>query len=186
MKIEFNNLRSQCEAIKLPAQKRIDDLFSECCFINGKDVELFETNFSIWNGNKYAVGVSSGTDAIYIALSSLNLRGNIQVYTSSNTFIATVFAAEMAFGEGCEIHLIDHDEFFLMDVNKLEHSLSKHHKKGANIIIPVHLYGQACDMKKIIKITAPEIVWAPVKFSGKVVADEYMNAYKIPPVQQAA
>tara|TARA_B110000977_G_C11042813_1_gene479450 strand:- start:547 stop:1830 length:1284 start_codon:yes stop_codon:yes gene_type:complete len=44
----------------------------------------------------------------------------------------------------------------------------------------------AAGLHKIIKITAPEIVWAPVKFSGKVVADEYMNAYKIPPVQQAA
>jgi hypothetical protein len=44
----------------------------------------------------------------------------------------------------------------------------------------------AAGLHKIIKITAPDIDWAPVKFSGKVIADEYLNTYRVPPVQEAA
>jgi len=152
MEVKFNDLQSQWKEIKDCAQHRINNLFTSCAFTNGPDVEIFEKNFSHWNGNKYTIGVSSGTEAIRISLESLNLEGEVQVYTSANTCIATVFAAEMAFGEKCNIHLIDHDDFFLMDVQELEKSLITNHKKGHNIIIPVHLYGQCCNMSKISQL----------------------------------
>ena len=163
MKILFNNLAPQWQKIKSLSQERINNLFSSSQFINGPDVEIFEKNFSRWNGNKYAIGVSSGTDAIRVSLQSLNLDGNVQIYTLANTFIATVFAAEMAFNSNCEIHLIDHDEFLLMDINKLEEVLIKNHSKGPNIIIPVHLYGQCCDMENILELAT--------KFEATIVED---------------
>ena len=71
MEIKFNNLTLQYNAIKNNIIPRINQLFESSSYILGKDVKIFETNFAKYIGCKYCVGVSSGTDAITLAVTAL-------------------------------------------------------------------------------------------------------------------
>ena len=65
-KILFNNLGMQWDLIEQNVNSRMSDLFKSSAFINGPDVSTFEKNFAEYIGTEYAVGVSNGTDALYI------------------------------------------------------------------------------------------------------------------------
>ena len=149
LNIEFNDLNAQWQLIKEGAIQRIDDLFKDSYFIRGKDIAIFEANYAKWNNTKYAIGCSNGTDAIKLALMGMNLKGSVSFYIPANTFIATIAAAEHAYPE-TSMHLIDCDNYFQMDMDLLEESLSKNRTKSKHaVIIPVHLYGHTVDIKKV-------------------------------------
>lgn len=152
MKVQFNDLGAQWKLIKGNAQTRIDELFETSAFINGPAVPQFEEHFAKWNGSPIAIGCSNGTDAIKLAIQSLQLEGSVGVFIPANTFIATVFAAEQAL-PNCSIDLIDCDDFFQMDVEILESKVQEQRQNWEHcIIIPVHLYGHTCDMRSIVSI----------------------------------
>ena len=111
----------------------------------GDELKKFEKNFIKINKSKYGVAVASGTDAIYLSLKALNIGKNDEVITVANTAIPTVAAIR---NTGASVKFIDIEKDFLIDVKKIEKSITKKTKA----IIPVHLYGQACNMEKIIKI----------------------------------
>ena len=149
LNIEFNDLNAQWQLIKEGAIQRIDALFKDSYFIRGKDIAIFEANYAKWNNTKYAIGCSNGTDAIKLALMGMNLKGSVSFYIPANTFIATIAAAEHAYPEA-SMHLIDCDNYFQMDMDLLEESLSKNRTKSKHaVIIPVHLYGHTVDIKKV-------------------------------------
>ena len=151
-KILFNDLKSQWRVIKDPANDRIETLFDTSAFINGPDVSLFESNFAKFIGTQHAVGTSNGTDAIKLCVQALELKGETGVIIPANTFIATILGAEMALPDA-EFVLIDCDEYYQIDTLKLAESLSENRKRWDNcIIMPVHLYGHACDIEKICKL----------------------------------
>ena len=112
----------------------------------GDELKKFEKNFLKINNSKYGIAVASGTDAIYLSLKALNIGVNDEVITVANTAIPTVSAIR---NTGATIKFVDTQQDYLMDPNKIEKSISKKTKA----IIPVHLYGQSCEMEKIIKIT---------------------------------
>jgi len=113
----------------------------------GKELELFEKKFLNLNKFKYGVAVGSGTDALIIALKTLGIGEdkNDEVITISNSAIPTVSAIKSA---GAKAVFIDIGNDFLMNPNNIQ----KHINKNTKAILPVHLYGQACDMEKICKI----------------------------------
>ena len=113
----------------------------------GKQLNDFEKNFLKLNRSKFGVAVGTGTDAIIISLKVLGIgnNNNDEVITVSNTAIPTVSAIKSA---GAKAVFIDIGNDYLIDVNKIEKRITKNTKA----IIPVHLYGQACDMKKILFI----------------------------------
>ena len=94
---------------------------------------------------KYGIAVGSGTDAIYIALLALGIGKDDEVITVSNTAIPTVSAIRSS---GAKVRFVDIENDYLINSGKIEKYISKKTKA----IIPVHLYGQACDMEKICKI----------------------------------
>ena len=134
----------------------INKVFLSGKLILGPELEKFEKNFSKFIGTKYAVGVGNCTDAIYISLKALNLKKNSEVITVSNTAIPTITAIVNA---GAVPRFVDVNEFYLMDVNKIEKLINKKTK----VIIPVHLYGQVCEMKKIIQLAK--------KYNLKIIED---------------
>lgn len=153
--VKFNDLRSQWETIKEDATPRMMGLMENCPFILGPDVRLFEDNFAKWNGNTFCVGVSNGTDALQVATQALGFTKHVHIYTNANTYIATVLGPERALNGDCTIHLIDHDEYFQMDTDKLESALEQESVDSpddAHLIIPVHLYGHSCDMVSIMNL----------------------------------
>jgi len=131
--------------LKKDILKSIDKVLKSGNLFFGKELNKFEKNFLKTNNSRYGVAVASGTDAIYLSLKALNIGPNDEVITVANTAIPTVSAIK---NTGATVKFVDTRNDYLMDPNKLEKAISKKTK----VIIPVHLYGQSCEMNKILKI----------------------------------
>lgn len=123
----------------------VEVLFSGA-LAQGKKVEEFEEAFAFYIGTKYAVAVSSGTTALHLALLAHGIREGDEVITTPFSFIATANAILFA---GAKPVFVDIDEkSFNLDPGKIEEKITSRTKA----IIPVHLYGQPCDMDRIMEI----------------------------------
>jgi dTDP-4-amino-4,6-dideoxygalactose transaminase len=164
MNIKFNDLQSQWKTISNECLPKITKVLETGNFILGNEVLIFENEFKKWNGNKYAVGVGNGTDALIISVSSLSLKGRTIFYIPANTYIATLLGVILSDNKDFEYRLIDCDEYFQMDFDILEKELilNRHNYENA-VVIPVHLYGISCDMKKLMSLKS--------KFNFKVIED---------------
>ncbi len=112
----------------------------------GKNLSSFEKNFKKKYKSKYGIAVGSGTDAILISLMSLGIKRGDEVITAANTAIPTISAI---INSGAKPKLVDIDHNYLLDLSKLKKAITKKTKA----IIPVHLYGKACNMENILKIS---------------------------------
>ena len=111
----------------------------------GRELNKFESNFTKKYNQKYGIAVGSGTDALYLSLLSMDIGYGDEVITVSNSAIPTVSAIHSS---GAVAKFVDVDKNYLIDVNKIEKQITKKTKA----IIPVHLYGQSCNMAKICEI----------------------------------
>ena len=125
--------------------KSIDRALKSGQIFFGNELQKFEKQFIKENNLKYGVAVGSGTDALYIALLGLGIKQDDEIITVSNTAIPTVSAIRNC---GAKARFVDIGSDYLINTNNIEKYISKNTKA----IIPVHLYGQACDMEKICKI----------------------------------
>ena len=112
----------------------------------GNELGKFEKNFVKKYKAKYGIAVGSGTDALLISLKTLNLKKGDEIITAANTAIPTISAIINAGGIP---RLVDVGEDYLINVDKIEKEINA----KTRAIIPVHLYGQICDMDRIIKIS---------------------------------
>ena len=113
-------------------------------YILGEQVSLLEGEFAEYIGTSSAIGVANGTDAIEIALRSLNIGYGDEVITVSHTAVATVAAIEAS---GAKAVLVDIDpNFYTLNPNQLEMVLTKRTKA----VIAVHLYGNAVDLDSVL------------------------------------
>ena len=126
--------------------KKISSIVNKGNYINSNEVHKFEERFSKFIGLKYAASVGNATDAIFLSLKSLNISRGDNVVTVSHTATATITAI-MRTGAKPVFVDINEDDFNL-DTSKLEKKINSKTKA----IIAVHLYGQSCDLKKLIKI----------------------------------
>jgi len=136
--------------------KTIDTTLKSGNIFFGDQLKKFEKNFNKLNNNKFGVAVGSGTDAILISLMALDISAGDEVLTVSNTAIPTVSAITSV---GAIAKFIDIKNDYLMDENLIEKNITKKTKA----IIPVHLYGQACNMDAICYIAR--------KYNLKVIED---------------
>jgi dTDP-3-amino-2,3,6-trideoxy-4-keto-D-glucose/dTDP-3-amino-3,4,6-trideoxy-alpha-D-glucose/dTDP-2,6-dideoxy-D-kanosamine transaminase len=113
----------------------------------GKPVEEFEANFAGVIGTKYAVGVNSGTDALFLALKALGVKPGDEVITAPNTFIATVGAIVAA---GAKPVFVDVLDDYTINPALLEAALTPNTKA----LLPVHYAGHPADMPAILAIAA--------------------------------
>ncbi len=144
--IPLVDLKKQYLSIKKEIDKAIQGVIDETAFIMGDHVKGFEESFASIFGVGYAVGASSGTAAIFLALEALDIGEGDEVITVANTFIATTEAISST---GARVVFVDVDErTFNIDVARLEERITEKTKA----IVPVHLYGQAADMDVIMKI----------------------------------
>ena len=125
--------------------KSIDRTLKSGQIFFGKELQKFEKRFIKENNLKYGVAVGSGTDALYIALLGLGIKPGDEIITVSNTAIPTISAIRSC---GAKVRFSDIRSDYLINTDNIEKYISKNTKA----IIPVHLYGQACDMEKICKI----------------------------------
>ena len=145
MKIEFTNLY---KATKNHSRinKKIVELIKKNQFIGGEPLKSFEKNFSKFVGSKYCVGVGNGTDALEIALDSLDLPSNSEVIVPTNTWVST---AEIVVRLGHKVVFCDVD---LSDYTILIADLYRKINNKTKAIIPVHLYGNPSNMEIVLKL----------------------------------
>ena len=157
MQIPLVDLKAQYLSIKKEIDEAIQRVLNKCNFIMGDEVKEFEEELASFCSAKYAVGVSSGTDALLLALKAINIQPGDEVITVPNTFIATTEAITMA---GGKIKFVDIDEeTFNIDTNKIESAITN----KTRAILPVHLYGQPANMDPIIDVAK--------KYNLKVIED---------------
>ena len=151
--IKFNDLTAQWELIRETTLQEIDELGKRGDYIGGSKISAFESEFSDYVGSKFSVGISNGTDALKIAFQMFNLNSEDLVIIPANTFIADYLALKNCPGSNPKVCLVDHDEDFTIDVKKLEAFLVDERSNYRKVVlVPVHLYGQSCDMASLIDI----------------------------------
>jgi len=146
MNIPLLDLHAQYQGIKEDIDAAIQRTMARCAFVGGDEVRAFEEEFAAYCEATAAVGVGNGTDALYLALRALGIGPGDEVITVAHTFIATAEAISLT---GARPIFVDiREDTMLMDADAVEAAITPQ----TRAIIPVHLYGQACDMDKIMEI----------------------------------
>lgn len=144
MKVPFLDLKKQYESIKTEIHEAIQKVIDRTAFAGGPFVEQFEKEFAQFCDVSYAVGLGSGTEALWLALLALGIGQGDEVITIPNTFIAT---AEAISYTGAIPVFVDIDEkTYTMDPGQLKSAITERTKA----IIPVQLFGQMSDMDPIL------------------------------------
>ena len=156
-KIQMVDLVTQLEKIKPSVEAVINEVLSTAQFINGPEVKAFQSELESFLGSKHVIPCANGTDALQIALMSLGLKPGDEIITPSFTYIATTEVIALL---GLKPVFVEVDRnTFCMDPHSLENAITEKTK----VIVPVHLYGQACNMNKIMFIAK--------KYDLKVIED---------------
>ena len=144
LRIKHNYLTEQFKDNK-EILKKILDVVNYNDFTLGRYVDTLENKFSKLIKTKYAIGVGSGTDAIFLSLKALGIKEGDEVITPTYSFYATSGAIATA---GAKPIFVDISNDLNIDVNLIEKSITKKTKA----IVPVHWSGRICNMKKIKQI----------------------------------
>ena len=156
-KIKFLDLVAQYNSIKNEINEAIINVINDSAFIGGKYVETFEKAFAEYHQAKYCIGVGNGTDAIEIALESLDLPKGGEVIVPANTFIAT---AEAVTRSGYKVVFCDcNSDDYTISIESFQSKITNR----TVAVIPVHLYGHPCDMDRIMELSS--------KYNIKVIED---------------
>ena len=125
-------------------------------YILGNEVREFEKEFADYIGAKHCVGLASGLDALWISFRLLGIGEGDEVIVSANAYIACVMGITI---NGATPVFVEPDEYDNIDAEKIEAAITPDTKA----ILAVHLYGQACDMSRIMEIAE--------KYGLKVIED---------------
>ncbi len=146
MRVPLLDIKAQYKIIGEEIKKAIEEVLKSGHYILGPNVKRLEEEIAAYCGVKYAIGVASGTDALKLSLISMGIGKGDEVIVPPFTFISTV---EVIIQMGAEPVFIDiEEETFNIDTEKIEEVITEKTKA----IIPVHLYGHAVQMEKIISL----------------------------------
>ena len=146
MKTPFVSFLPMEKELETELRAAFDRVFTRRWYIGGVGGENFEKGFGQYCGRDYCVGVGNGLDALFLALKALGVGAGDEVIVPSNTYIATALAVTYV---GAKVVLVEPDiRTFNIDPSKIEAAITDKTKA----IMPVHLYGQACDMEPIMEI----------------------------------
>jgi len=144
-RVPFVNFPLQYKNLKKEIDSAINNVLLRGDLILRKDVDDFERKLAKFVGAKYAVGLNSGTDALFLSLLAAGIGKGDEVITVSHTFIASIAAIVQC---GAKPVLVDVTDDFLMDIDKIEMAITSKTKA----VIPVYLNGRMCDMDKLMRI----------------------------------
>lgn len=140
------DLKTQYAALKSEIMPVIERVLDGQYMINGPEVGEFECDSAGYCETKFAVGCSSGTDALILALMALNIKPGDEVITSPFTFFATVGSIHR---HGAKPVFVDIDpDTFNFDTELLEEAVNE----KTRAIMPVHLFGQMADMDTVLDV----------------------------------
>src|SRR5438045_1799560 len=145
MQIPLVDLHAQYQTIRHEVMVAFEDVLENMQLFLGPQVQAFEGEFAAYCGCRYGIGVSSGTDALALALRACKIGPGDEVITVANTFIATVEAIAMV---GARPVFVDiYPDTDAMDLRQLDQALTPR----TRAIIPVHLYGHPVEMQPVLE-----------------------------------
>lgn len=145
MKIESNVLDRQFFKYQSEYEEAALRALRSGWYVLGKEVETFEASFAQFTRAKYCVGLNSGLDALILAVRALCIGKGDEVIVPANTYIASVMGITE---NGATPVFVEPDKYYNIDADKIEEKITGKTKA----ILPVHLYGQSCSMRKIQKL----------------------------------
>ena len=165
--IKMVDLKGQYEKIKNEIDESISQVIESTAFINGPKVKEFQTHFEQYLDVKNVIPCANGTDALQVSLMALGLKPGDEVITTPFTFIAT---AEVIGLLGLTCKFVDVErESFNIDVSQLEKAISEKTKA----LIPVHLFGQSCNMEEIMRIAKKHSLYV-IEDTCQAIGAEYL------------
>lgn len=145
MQIKFNILDREFERYKEQYLEAAYRVLRSGWYVLGEEVAKFEEAFSDYIGIRNCVGLNSGLDALTLAIRALDIGEGDEVIVPGNTYIATILGVT----ENRAVPIfVEPDQYYNIDVEKIEEKITENTKA----ILAVHLYGQACNMTKIMEI----------------------------------
>ena len=164
--IPILDLKRQHANLKDEINEAIQEVMDSTQFILGPKSKALEDKIANYCDVKYGIGVANGTDALELTLKALGIGEGDEVITTPFTFIAS---AEVASKLGATPVFIDIDpETYLIDVDKIQEKITERTKA----IIPVHIFGQMCDMDKINDIAETHNLYV-IEDSCQAIGSEY-------------
>ena len=146
MQVPLIDLKAQYQNIKAELNSAVLEVLGNGHYIMGPEVTKVEEDMAKFFGVKHAIGLNSGTDALFLAVKALGLGKDDEVIVPAFSFFAT---AEIVTLSGAKVVFTDiKPDTYNLDPNQLEGKITKNTKA----IIPVHLYGQPADMNEIMNI----------------------------------
>jgi len=146
MNIPFLDFQPMHNPVNDALRQAFDRVLTRNWYILGTELEQFEKKYAAYNKVRFSVGVSNGLDALHLSLRALGVGPGDEVIVPSNTYIATVLASSYV---GATPVFVEPDiRTYNIDPRKIEEKISPKTKA----IMPVHLYGQACEMESIMEI----------------------------------
>ena len=146
MKIPLVDLKANYLSVKEEIDQAIQRVIDNSSFIMGKDVEDFDKNFADFNNSKHSLGVGNGTLALHLALLVSGIKQGDEIIVPVNTFIATSEAVSHCNAKPVFIDI--EEDSYNINPELIKDKITNKTKA----IIPVHLYGNPCKMKKILEI----------------------------------
>lgn len=145
MKIPFVDLRAQYLGLKNEIDSAIKSVIDQTAFISGAYATKFETSFSNYIQLKNVIACANGTDSLEILLKAMGIGQNDEVIVPAISWIST---SEAVSAVGAKPVFVDVDQNSLINIDLIENAITEKTKA----IIPVHLYGNAVDMQKLMEI----------------------------------
>lgn len=146
MNVPFVDLEAQYKSIKKEMDQAIHRILDNTAFIGGKEVDDFERNFADLYQVDYCISVGNGTDSLYIIMKMLGIGPGDEVITPANSWISS---SETITQTGAKPVFADIEEnYFTIDPNHIEKLITERTKA----IMPVHIFGQMCEMDTIMQI----------------------------------
>ena len=174
MNIPFLDLKAQYKSIQEEIDQKILEVVSSQKFVLGSEVEALEQEIAAYSRAEYAVGVSSGSDALIISLMAFDLGENDAVITTPFTFFATAGAIARIKAKPifCDIE----EKSCNLDAEKLDELLESRSKTqdilSIKAIIPVHLYGQCVDMTPVLALAKKYELFV-IEDAAQAIGSEY-------------
>lgn len=146
MKVPFLDLQAATAELREEIDMAVSRVLSSGMYILGEETEAFEAEFAAYVGATHAVGVANGLDALHLALRALGVGSGDEVIVPSNTYIATWLA--VSYAGAVPVPVEPDPRTYNLDPARIEAAITPR----TRAILPVHLYGQPCDMEPILAV----------------------------------